>query len=36
MCYDSVFDILQEKHDEIMSLKGFTKTSESTWVKENK
>jgi hypothetical protein len=31
MCYDSVFDILQEKHDEIMKLKGFTKTSDSTW-----
>ena len=36
MCYDRVFDILQGKYDEIMNLKGFKKTSESTWVKENK
>ena len=34
MCFDSVFSILQEKHDEIMNLKGFTKTSDSTWDRE--
>ena len=31
MCYDRVFNILQKKHDEVMKLKGFIKTSESTW-----
>lgn len=31
MCFDSVFRILQEKHDEVMKLKGFVKTSDSTW-----
>lgn len=34
MCFDSVFSILQEKYDEIMNLKGFTKTSDSTWERE--
>lgn len=32
MCYDRVFNILQEKHDEVMNLKGLKKTSESTWI----
>lgn len=31
LCYDRVFNILQEKYDEVMKLKGFIKTSESTW-----
>ena len=31
MCFDRVFNILQEKDDEVMELKGFVKTSESTW-----
>ena len=31
MCYERVYDILQSKHDEVMRLKGFTKTSDSTW-----
>lgn len=33
MCYDRVFNILQEKYDEVMKLKGFTNTSEYTWIR---
>lgn len=31
MCYDRVQEIILGKHDEMMRLKGFTKTSDSTW-----
>lgn len=31
MCYDRVFNILQEKYDEVMKLKGFKKVSANYW-----
>ena len=34
MCYDRVFNILQEKYDEVMKLKGFKKVSENCWERE--
>lgn len=31
MCYERVYDILNSKRDEVMSLKGFKKVSENCW-----